>query len=93
MKRTWVIIGVRDVPGSSRWYQSLFGQPETPPSHDYFGQIVDSDGTVLLSLHKWGAHDHPSLTSPPQSSRSATNDDRLAAHGHDERNHCLTGSG
>ena len=29
-----------------------------------FGQIVDSDGTVLLCLHEWGAHEHPSLTNP-----------------------------
>ena len=64
MKRTWTIIGVRDVPSSFKWYQSLFGQPETAPAHDYFGQILDSDGTVLLCLHGWGAHDHPSLTSP-----------------------------
>jgi catechol 2,3-dioxygenase-like lactoylglutathione lyase family enzyme len=64
MKRTWTIIGVRDVPASCKWYQSLFGQPETAPAHDYFGQIIDSDGTVLLCLHAWGAHDHPSLTSP-----------------------------
>ena len=27
MKRTWTIIGVRDVPTSFKWYQSLFGQP------------------------------------------------------------------
>ena len=59
MKRTWTIIGVRDVPGSFKWYQSLFGQPETPPGHDYFGQILDADGTVLLCLHRWGAHEHP----------------------------------
>ena len=64
MKRTWTIIGVGDVPHSFKWYQSLFGQPATVPHHDYFGQIVDSDGTVLLCLHKWGAHEHPSLTSP-----------------------------
>jgi catechol 2,3-dioxygenase-like lactoylglutathione lyase family enzyme len=64
MKRTWTILGVRDVPRSFKWYQSLFGQPETQPGHDYFGQIVDSDGTVLLCLHQWGAHEHPSLTSP-----------------------------
>jgi len=38
--------------------------PETAPEHDYFGQILDSDGTVLLCLHEWGAHDHPSLASP-----------------------------
>jgi hypothetical protein len=64
MKRTWTIIGVRDVPFSFRWYQSLFGQPETAPGHDYWGQIRDADGTVLLCLHEWGSHDHPSLMSP-----------------------------
>jgi catechol 2,3-dioxygenase-like lactoylglutathione lyase family enzyme len=64
MRRTWTIIGVGDVAGSLRWYQSLFGQPATPPEHDDFGQIVDADGTVLLCLHAWGAHGHPSLMSP-----------------------------
>jgi catechol 2,3-dioxygenase-like lactoylglutathione lyase family enzyme len=64
MKRIWTIIGVSDVPGSFKWYQSLLGLPETAPAHDHFGQIFDSDGTVLLCLHAWGAHEHPSLTSP-----------------------------
>ncbi len=64
MKRTWTIIGVRDVPHSFKWYQSLFGQAATPPGHSYFAQLFDSDGTVLLCLHEWGAHEHPSLTSP-----------------------------
>jgi catechol 2,3-dioxygenase-like lactoylglutathione lyase family enzyme len=64
MKRTWTIIGVRDVPTSFRWYQSLFGQPATSPGHPDFGQLLDSDGTVLLCLHQWGVEDHPSLTSP-----------------------------
>jgi catechol 2,3-dioxygenase-like lactoylglutathione lyase family enzyme len=64
VKRTWTIIGVRDVARSFAWYQSLFGQPETQPAHTYFGQILDSDGTVLLCVHQWGAHEHPSLMSP-----------------------------
>ena len=64
IKRTWTIIGVGDVAGSFKWYQSLLGLPETAPHHDYFGQILDTDGTVLLCLHEWGVHDHPSLTSP-----------------------------
>jgi predicted enzyme related to lactoylglutathione lyase len=64
MKRTWTIIGVGNVAGSLKWYQSLFGQSQTPPVHDDFGQILDSDGTVLLCLHEWGAHEHPSLMSP-----------------------------
>ena len=45
-------------------YQSLFGQPETAPGHDHWGQIVDTDGTVLLCLHQWGAHEHSTLMSP-----------------------------
>jgi hypothetical protein len=64
MKRTWTIIGVRDVPFSFKWYQSLFGQPNTAPGHDYWGQIRDSDETVLLCLHQWGTHEHHSLMSP-----------------------------
>ena len=64
MKRTWTIIGVADVAASFSWYQRLLGLPETAPAHDYFGQILDTDGTVLLCLHAWGEHDHPSLASP-----------------------------
>ncbi|MGI9087426.1 MAG: VOC family protein [Chthoniobacterales bacterium] len=78
MKRIWTIIGVRDVPSSFKWYQSLFGQPETVPGHDDFAQILDTDGTVLLCLHLWAdsprngmmrpAHDHPTLMSPDEAS-------------------------
>jgi catechol 2,3-dioxygenase-like lactoylglutathione lyase family enzyme len=49
VKRTWTIIGVADVPQSLRWYQSLLGLAETAPAHDYFGQIVDSDGSCSVS--------------------------------------------
>jgi len=64
MRRTWTILGVGDVPGSFKWYQSLLGLPETAPAHDHFGQILDTDGTVLLCLHSWGSHEHPTLVSP-----------------------------
>ncbi len=67
MKRSWIIIGVADVARSFKWYQSLFGQPEASPAHDYFGQIQDTDGTILLCLHQWGEHEHPTLTSPDHS--------------------------
>ena len=63
MKRIGTIIGVNEVPASFKWYQSLLGRPETEPGHRHFGQILDSDGTVLLCLHAWGAHEHPTLTS------------------------------
>jgi catechol 2,3-dioxygenase-like lactoylglutathione lyase family enzyme len=64
MKRTWTIIGVADVARSSVWYQTLLGLPQSAPVHDDFGQILDADGTVLLCLHQWGAHGHPTLTRP-----------------------------
>ncbi|HET7268953.1 MAG TPA: VOC family protein [Oleiagrimonas sp.] len=64
MKRIWTIIGVADVARSFHWYQSLFGQPRSAPAHDYFGQIRDADGEVLLCLHRWGDHEHRSLSSP-----------------------------
>src|SRR4051812_9015650 len=66
MRRTWTIIGVADVASSFKWYQTLLGLPPTAPAHTYFGQILDADGTVLLCLHEWGAHDHPSLMGPEQ---------------------------
>lgn len=64
MKRIWTIIGVSDVSASFKWYQALLGLAERLPEHDDFGQILDSDGTVLLCLHEWGEHAHPSLMSP-----------------------------
>ena len=64
MKRLWTIIGVTDVTRSLAWYQSLLGLPTTQPDHDYFGQVLDTDETVLLCLHRWGDHEHPSLASP-----------------------------
>ena len=62
MQHLWTIIGVADVPSSFTWYQSLLGLPHTQPEHDYFGTI-EMDGTVLLGLHRWGDHEHPSLAS------------------------------
>ncbi len=64
MKRTWTILGVKNVAASFRWYQSILGLPATAPAHDYWGQVLDTDGTVLVCLHVWGSHDHPSLARP-----------------------------
>lgn len=64
MTLLWTIIGVTNVPRSFAWYQSLLGLPAAQPAHEYFGQILGPDGTVLLCLHRWGDHEHPSLASP-----------------------------
>ncbi|MEO7274463.1 MAG: VOC family protein [Vicinamibacterales bacterium] len=64
MARLWTIIAVNEVAAGLSWYQSLLGLPQTAPAHDHFGQVIDAGGTVLLCLHLWGAHEHPSLASP-----------------------------
>jgi hypothetical protein len=43
-------------------------QTSSDSAHDYWGQVCDSDGAVLLCLHEWGSHDHPSLMSPETAS-------------------------
>ena len=63
MNQLWTIIGVVDVPRSFTWYQSLLALPVTQPHHDYFATL-ETNGTVLLCLHRWGDHEHPSLASP-----------------------------
>ena len=62
--RTWTVIGVADVAHSLRWYQTLLGRPPVAPAHEYFGQLTAADGTVLLCLHRWGDHEHPTLRGP-----------------------------
>jgi len=65
MKRTWPIIGVQDVQASSAWYRELLGCSNNHPAKDSFDQLLDTDGTVLLCLHRWNEHEnHPTLVSP-----------------------------
>ena len=64
MPRLWTFLGVADVARSYAWYRDLLGLPPSQPQHDHFGQLCDRDGTVLLCVHAWGAHDHPTLASP-----------------------------
>ncbi|MEO5560704.1 MAG: VOC family protein [Dokdonella sp.] len=63
MKCLWTIIGVANVSHSFKWYESLLGLPAAQPAHDYFATL-EADGIVLLCLHRWGDHEHPSLAGP-----------------------------
>jgi hypothetical protein len=45
--------------GGFAWYQTLLGLSKSAPARDYFGQILDADGTVLLCFHQWGTHRYP----------------------------------
>lgn len=63
MIRTEPIIGVADVEKSAEWYQKLFGCKRLHGGPK-FEMLADQDDTVILCLHLWGEHEHPTLTSP-----------------------------
>jgi hypothetical protein len=63
MTRTETIIAVKNVVESSKWYQQLL---DCNSSHggNTFEMLTDSDDTVILCLHKWGEHEHPTMADP-----------------------------
>lgn len=57
------IIAVKDVNASSEWYQSVFGCKRMHGADD-FAVLVDENDEVLICLHKWGEHKHPTMMQP-----------------------------
>ncbi len=57
------IIAVKDVQASSKWYQDVF---DCMSKHggDQFDVLVDENENVIICLHKWGEHGHPTLQNP-----------------------------
>jgi hypothetical protein len=63
MTRSEPIIAVKSVRKSSEWYQELL-DCKSAHGGDTFEILTDEDGTVILCLHKWGEHDHPTMADP-----------------------------
>ena len=61
MIRVDPIIAVKDVERSSIWYQQVFGFRNTHGG-DHFSVLVSDDDEIILCLHKWGEHHHPTMT-------------------------------
>ena len=57
------IIAVKDIKASSKWYKSVFGL-RTRGEHDYFAVLLAENDEILLCLHKWEAHEHPTMINP-----------------------------
>ena len=63
MTKTDPIIAVKDVEVSSTWYQSVFGGKSMHGGSE-FDILVSEEDEVLLCLHQWEAHDHPTMKDP-----------------------------
>lgn len=57
------IIAVKDVEKSAKWYENILGC-KRKHGGDEFAVLVSENEEVLLCLHKWGAHEHPTMTNP-----------------------------
>ena len=57
------IIAVKDVEVSSKWYLQVFGFRKSHGGNE-FAVLVSKDDEILLCLHKWGEHHHPTMTDP-----------------------------
>jgi catechol 2,3-dioxygenase-like lactoylglutathione lyase family enzyme len=58
------IIAVKDVEASVRWYQQVFGFRRLHGEQGSFAVLVSDNDEIVLCLHQWGEHHHPSMTDP-----------------------------
>lgn len=61
MVRNETIIAVKNVPKSAEFYQKLLGCKSEHGGETF--EILTSENVVILCLHKWGDHDHPTMLS------------------------------
>ncbi len=54
------IIAVKDVEASSKWYQAVFGCTSLHGGNE-FDVLVNGNKEVLICLHLWGVHEHPTM--------------------------------
>ena len=63
MTRLDPIIAVKDVAASSKWYERIFGFRKEHGNED-FAVLVSDDNEIILCLHAWEAHEHPTMANP-----------------------------
>lgn len=54
-------IAVQDVSKSALWYEQVFGFTNLHGG-DTFAVLTTESGEIILCLHQWGEHEHPTMT-------------------------------
>ena len=65
MNKVDPILAVNDVPASGAWYGEIFGCTGMHGG-GHFEILVDGKGEVLVCLHQWGTHEHPTMVEQVQ---------------------------
>ena len=55
------IIAVKEIKTSADWYEKIFGFKNAHGGDDFAVLVTEAD-EVIICLHKWATHGHPSLT-------------------------------
>jgi hypothetical protein len=58
------IIAVKDVEASSKWYLQVFGFTRLHGEEGSFAVLVAENNEIVLCLHEWEAHHHPTMMDP-----------------------------
>lgn len=59
LRRLETIIAVKDIKKSSEFYQNLLNCKSQHGRHTF--EILTSEDVVILCLHTWGDHEHPTM--------------------------------
>jgi len=57
------IIAVKNIEASSKWYQSVLNC-RSMHGGKHFDVLVSENDEILICLHKWGEHEHPTMANP-----------------------------
>lgn len=57
------IIAVKDIEASSQWYRSVFNW-RSLHGGDHFDTLVAENDEIVLCLHPWEQHEHPTMMNP-----------------------------
>lgn len=63
MTRLDPIIAVKNVTESAKWYQRIFGFRNAHGGEN-FSVLMSEEEEVVLCLHRWEAHNHPTMQKP-----------------------------
>ena len=63
MTRLDPMIAVKDVEASAAWYKEIFNF-KNDHGGKHFSVLVSDDNEIVLCLHKWEEHNHPTMKDP-----------------------------
>ncbi|MCJ7467633.1 MAG: VOC family protein [Maribacter sp.] len=58
-----LILAVKEVKASAKWYESVFGWKRVQGGDD-FATLISENKEVLLCLNAWEEHEHPTMIDP-----------------------------